>query len=386
MVKVPKGFNLVKRDNNRLGFVSYVRYRHVRKPLPSKWCTHTNSKAEAEKFALDNREKIIKEYLNKKRGPAMKLFEEFYAEGSPYFSGEEKRGRSLSKQAREKYHHTITKKFIPFLKESGINTYEKITTGVLEDFQDYLLKSGIKPQTVNDGLKPVRRVCNFLVRKKMIRENPCAGLVNIPVKKKDIKQRGCLELGKPRGAFDKKWKSEENRLLNMLVYTTGMRNSEIGRIKMSDVTEIKGVRFIEIKESKTESGERLVPLHDYVYQALKTFAKANKKNDGEAVFRLEQRVKFKDAVDELGGRIGMSEADMEKENITFYSGRHYWKTLMNAYKLGDDVEEIFMGHRVSNTVAETYNHRDKRGKDMLVKKAKNVFAILDKNIFAAKKK
>ena len=35
----PKGYNLVKRENKRLGFVYYVRYRHGGKMLSSKWNT-----------------------------------------------------------------------------------------------------------------------------------------------------------------------------------------------------------------------------------------------------------------------------------------------------------------------------------------------------------
>jgi integrase len=383
-VRVPKGYNLVKRENKRLGFVYYVRYRHEGKALPSKWCAHTNNKLEAEKFALENRERIIREYLNKKRRGGLKIIEKFYAEGSSYYQEDESRSRALSAEIRKKYHCAITKKLIPFLRENGINSYEKIDTAVMEDWQNELLKSGIKPQSVNDAVKTARRIFAYLARKRIIKENPCIGLKNIPVKKKDVKERGCLELGKIRGVFNKRWENAENKLMNMLVYTTGMRNSEIGRIKMEDIEEIKGIKFIEIKKSKTESGERLIPLHNYVYKTMKAFAAD--KNADESIFNLGRRVKFKSAVVELGKRIGMSAADLKKENITFYSGRHYWKTLMNAEGLGDDIEEILMGHRVAGGVAEVYNHRNKRGKGMLVKKAKKVFAILDKRVFPQKNK
>jgi hypothetical protein len=245
-VRIPKGYTLSKRENKRLGFVYYVRYRHEGKMLPSKWCCHTNNEAEADKFALENRERIIRDYLNRRRGDGLKVLREFYADGSACFAGEEKRGRSLSKQRRGRYRNVMEKKFIPFLRESGIDTCDQITTATLEDFQDYLLRSGVKPQTANDGLKSVRRVFGFLARKKIVAENPCVGIKNFPVKSGDVKKRGCFELGKPRGVF------------------------------------------------------------------------------------------------------------------------------------GDDIEEFLMGHGVARSVAETYNHRDKRGKDMVVKKAKKVFTILDR--------
>jgi integrase len=128
-----------------------------------------------------------------------------------------------------------------------------------------------------------------------------------------------------------------------------------------------------------------VPLHDYVYKALKDFAVTNKQDKSGYIFNPLRRGAYSRAVTELGKLVGMDTADLKKENITFYSGRHYWKTLMNAEGLGDDVEEVFMGHWVNNTVAETYNHRDTRGTDMLVKKAKKAFAILDKRLLVIKK-
>ena len=55
--------------------------------------------------------------------------------------------------------------------------------------------------------------------------------------------------------------------------------------------------------------------------------------------------------------------------------------MMNAGGLGEEAEEIFMGHKVSNNVSKLYNHKDKRGKELIVKKAKEVFSILDQYIF-----
>jgi hypothetical protein len=53
---------------------------------------------------------------------------------------------------------------------------------------------------------------------------------------------------------------------------------------------------------------------------------------------------------------------------------------MNAGDLGE-VEEYFMGHKVSNDVSKRYNHRDKQGQGKIAQKAQAVFKILDKNLF-----
>jgi hypothetical protein len=54
--------------------------------------------------------------------------------------------------------------------------------------------------------------------------------------------------------------------------------------------------------------------------------------------------------------------------------------MMNAEGLGD-VEEYFMGHKVSKDVAKRYNHLDKQGRKRIEEKALEVFNILDKRLF-----
>ena len=92
---------------------------------------------------------------------------------------------------------------------------------------------------------------------------------------------------------------------------------------------------------------------------------------------------FSSAASCLREKLEVTEEEAEAENITFYSGRHFWKTLMSAEGLGEDIEEIFMGHKVSHNVAKLYNHRDKQGKDMTLKKPQQVFSILDRCIFSS---
>ena len=115
------------------------------------------------------------------------------------------------------------------------------------------------------------------------------------------------------------------------------------------------------------------------------YIQKNNKGPEDYIFRLGKRKKlgsgiYKAAYLELAEHIGYSAEQLAKENITFYSGRHFWKTLMNSENLGD-VEEYFMGHKVGADVAKRYNHRDKQGKRKLLEKAKKVFTILDKRIF-----
>jgi hypothetical protein len=57
---------------------------------------------------------------------------------------------------------------------------------------------------------------------------------------------------------------------------------------------------------------------------------------------------------------------------------------MNAGGLGEDIEEYFMGHKISGDVSKRYNHKDQQGRDRLEEKVRMVFAILDKKLFKRK--
>jgi integrase len=374
-----KGYNLVKRENKRRGFVYYVRYWHEGRMLPSKWNTYSNIKEEAERFAQENRDRLIGKYLREHGKDGYEVFEHFYEGHSEYLACEEKRNRPLSETSRKNYHSVITGKFIPFMKERHINCYERVDVKALSEFQDHYLAKGIKPQTVNDYLKAVKRVYLYLTRKGLIRENPCVNLRSIPVHERDKEERGCYELERMKGVFDKRWGDQKLYLLCLLIYTTGMRNGEIVRLRMEDVVNFEGSRFIDIKKSKTANGVRLVPLHEKAYRKLKEYGAG--KLPEERIFKNCTSVTFSRANRELACMLRM-EKEAADENITFYSGRHFWKTLMNSGGLGEEVEEIFMGHKVSNDVAKLYNHRDKQGKKLMIKKAKQVFTILDKALFA----
>jgi integrase len=169
-----------------------------------------------------------------------------------------------------------------------------------------------------------------------------------------------------------------------------MRNSEIERVKVKDIIEIGGCHFIDIPESKTRNGIRIVPLHEFVYKKLSGFIISTGKQQDDRLFifsatgksKHNQSTLYNKSNNDMGRAMGISPDDLEKQHITFYSGRHYWKTLMNSEDLGD-VEEYFMGHKVSNNVARRYNHRDRQGQEKIVEKAEEVYKILDRRLFKA---
>jgi integrase len=377
-----KGFNLVIRESKKYGRRIFARLSHNGKTLPTKFNTYTDNEREAELYVKKNKERLIDGYLARKDGRMYRTLEIFYESGQD----------NLSDRCRKEYGTIIRNKFIPFLKQKKIYEFGQITKNVLINFQDTLLKTGIhrekkeakpmRPQSVNNNMKAVRDLFEKLARQNIIENSPCDSVRDLPVKEEDKKPRGCYELERIKGVFCRKWKDELSYLLCALIYTTGMRNSEIKRIKLNDIQLIDGCRFIKIEISKTPNGIRLIPLHKSLYEKIKIWEIKNKRGLNQ-LFDIHSE-KFNTANNELARRLKVSDEELERENITFYSGRHYWKTLMSAEGLGEDIEEIWMGHKVSGNVAKLYNHRDKQGRGRMVKKAKQVFTILDRCIFQTK--
>jgi integrase len=396
--RVPKGYYLCKVKNKKLGFVFYVRYIKDGKLVPSNYCTHTNDKEAAERFAVENRERILTAYYSKsvKREPQGELYsilKKYYAKNSPYLEVAAKRGRSIAEKSRVTYHNFITKQFIPYLRKEKIKKIVEIDTPFLARFQNHLLagtrkKQGIKPQTIAHYISYISQVFDHLLIEGHIKTNPCTSLPALKVQTTDCVVRGCYEIDKLKGVFNKRWNDELSYLLCLIIYTTGMRNGEIERIRVKDIVEIDGCHFIDIPVSKSKNGIRMVPLHDFVYKKLTRYIIKNKKTNNDKVFIADIKTLGSKVYDkanfELARFTEYTAEKLEQENITFYSGRHFWKTLMNSENLGE-VEEVFIGHKVTQNVAQRYNHRDKQGKKKFLEKTRKVFKILDKRVFASSK-
>jgi len=386
----PKGYSLSTVSNKKLVFVYYVRYIDKGQLVRSRWSTHTNNLEAAKRFAVENRNRLLTAYYQKRAGqkPSGSLYtimKKYYEKDSPYQKSDARRGRMLGDQSRISYHNAIMYHWIPFLKKRRIASLHEIDTPLMARFQDYCMDKGIKPQSVNHYVSFVSRIFENLVIRGQLTANPCSGLTPLRVKEQDVTLRNCYDLKTMRGVFNKRWDDELSYILCLMIYSTGMRNSELDRIQEKDIVRINQCRFINIPKSKTRYGARMVPLHDFVYGKLMRYIHKHNKGPDDLLFcqpngKALSRQRYTNANVDLGAFTHYDKARLEKEHITYYSGRHFYKTMMNAGELGD-IEEYFMGHKISNDVAKRYNHRDKQGQDKIVRRARDVFRILDKTLF-----
>jgi integrase len=387
----PKGYSLSKVKSKKLGFTYYVRYIVRGKLVPTRRSTHTNNLELAKQFAVINREKFLVEreeqqFRRQVSAELNNIVKTYYAKDSPFLEIDTRRGRRLSENTRRVYHNFMVKKLLPYLKETETTALTAITTPFLARFQNHLLRSGMKPQTINHGLSYISQMFNHLIIEGYCETNPCKSLAALKISDTDVTMRGCYDLAAIRGVFNKKWNDELSYLLNLLIYSTNMRNCEIGRIQTQDIVFINDTAFVNIPKSKTRHGERIVPLHPFVRRKLAHYIKKHRKQPDDYLFSNGKKIQsgvWTKAYHDLGALLGYDPARLAAEHITFYSGRHFWKTMTNAEELGD-AEEYFMGHKVSEDVARRYTHRDKQGREKILEKARLVFAILDKRLFTHK--
>jgi site-specific recombinase XerD len=380
-----KGYNLAKVKSKRYGFLYYVRYIENGKLIPSRWNTRTNNEQIAQHFAVTNRERILNEYHSRREVDSKfySILENYYKKDSPYLETARQRGRDISSRTAEEYHAFVIKTFVPFLREQNVHNANDITPQVVAKLQNEMLAKNLMSRTVNRKTGCVKAIFDHLLMDGLVSENPFKKAATLKTKSSESKIRNCHEIDRLKGAFNTRWQDTQAHLLCLIIYSTGLRNSEIERIQLQDIVTVKNLRFINVRQSKTENGIRLIPLHDFVYNKLAAYAKKKKRAPDEPVFqfgKVKRSLLYHKANTELGEKIKVNEETLKAQNITFYSGRHFWKTLMNAYELGD-VEEYFMGHKVSNDVAKRYNHRDKQGQQRIIGKAREVFKILDKALF-----
>jgi integrase len=388
----PKGYSLTKIPNKKQGFVYYVRYIEKGKLVPTRRVTHTNDYDSAVQFALENRERLLSEYHARKEGKEVTLYGflgAYYKEGSEYLAETGNRGRQISPKTRSVYYHFMHKNFIPFLRKRKIKRFEDLTAPVISDFQDSLLAKGNKAETVNRYTGSVSAVFDHLVRKGVIEENPFDKIDKLKVKAQSRAVRDCYAVDDVTGVFGRNWPSELSRLLCMIIYTANLRNGDIEKLQVKDIIKIDRYHFFNVRSSKTENGVRVVPVHPVLYEGLQNYIGGTGKQPEDYLFSVDgkpnQSALYRRANADMGAVMGFTEAELAERFITFYSGRHYWKTLMNSEDLGE-IEEYFMGHKVSNEVRKRYNHRDRQGKRILMKKTKELIDILDRRLFTAAKK
>jgi len=366
------------------GKVYYVRYFRDNKMIPSQWSTKTTDLREAEHFAKTNKEKILARYFNRKEGKVLySVLRNYYTKDSAHLVIDAARGRKISESSRQILHGFTVNTFIPFLQHSKIKEFDEISPVLMCRFQNYLLlEKKLLPQSINRQIGGIKAIFNHLFMTGVIARNIMKDIS--PLRAMNSKIRGCYSLEELSGVFKTPWEDRKSYLLCAIIYSAGLRNSEIQNLKPCDIITKEDTHFLTITKSKTDSGIRVIPIHPKLREALDEWVREKHlahdrylfvPGGNSCIYKTARKAHIR-----MASILGKESAELEEDNITFYSGRHFYKTMLNYHNLGD-IEELFMGHKVNRKVSERYNHKNKRGEKALLKEARKAIEIVDKTLF-----
>jgi integrase len=419
------GFNLTKISSNKFksGFQYSVRYKDfdTNKWLPLRKITNTDNEEMAIIFAIDNRNSIIENYTKKKQirdsntnlTDFYKMLETYYTENSSYLEDDSiNNKRKVTAVALVANRNFIKNYFIPFLQERNIHAPKEITSKIYTDFKLHLQQKNLATKSVNSYLGIVNRVLQNFMRNEIIEKLPYStggGSIRITAQEKaQARKPNLLPIEKLKHCFDYEVKDLFPYLLAMIGLTTGMRNSEIGRIKKEDLMYLESENIYLLKAynnktkfyNTTETDEyRKIPLHPFVAKYLIEFAKSKNQDDylfGDENGNIHQKkfhreiIQFYKNINNMTSKSKDISKELQDKVISFYSFRHTFNTLCVLYRFNDsnidrtdDIIDYFTGHKISNKMRANYTHINKVDNDIFYQNyEKFVIEVLDKFVFA----
>lgn len=172
--------------------------------------------------------------------------------------------RALSENTVSSYAVDLSK-LVAFAEEKGVLDVEGLNAQLAAEFLVHLGRSGLSARSAARHLSALRGLCRFLVREKLLTEDPSALLrhprigARLPKLLTRAEVMALLDApdpSTPRGVRD--------RAMLALMYATGLRVSELCGLKLGDVDRSRGVLMAYGKGRK----RRLVPVADIALQRL----------------------------------------------------------------------------------------------------------------------
>lgn len=264
--------------------------------------------------------------------------------------------RNLSGSTREAYRFDL-EKFNEFLvKAGGIThpTIDKVTTELIKSYLNHLqLNRGYKSTTLSRVIASIRVVFDFCVMRKYLESSPAAYIHNPKLPKKlpiyliDSELKKLLSAPNPED-----YSGRRDFAILVTLGFTGMRRQELVALNLDAIdVERKTIRVMG-KGSK----ERLIPMNDFVFNALNSYLEIRlPTGDAEAVFlnRNGGRLTGRSIVNIVQKYV--KKAGIGKEKISPHKLRHTFATLLHMNEV--DILEIksLLGHS-SITSTQIYTH------------------------------
>ncbi|HRS97171.1 MAG TPA: site-specific tyrosine recombinase XerD [Smithella sp.] len=176
--------------------------------------------------------------------------------------------RGVARNTLESYGRDL-RRFIDYaMKQKKIMTVGKITAETVVEYLTRMRQDGLSANSMNRFLAALRGFYKYLIREKIVDENPLANieLAKVWMKLPDTlsKDEMRLILEQPRG--QSATEIRDGAMLELL-YATGVRVSELVHLTMNNVNWQVGFLIVMGKGGK----ERIVPIGRVAYDALNRY-------------------------------------------------------------------------------------------------------------------
>ena len=88
--------------------------------------------------------------------------------------------RKLSNETVKNYEYDLNK-FISYLKENHINSFNKVTVGNIENYLKYI--SNLNSRSISRNITSINNLFIFLLKEKRVKKNPCEFIDRPKIKK-----------------------------------------------------------------------------------------------------------------------------------------------------------------------------------------------------------
>lgn len=174
--------------------------------------------------------------------------------------------KSLSPNTLEAYQNDLCH-LMEFIQEKGIS-YRNVTIDQLQEFCAVLIDLGISPRSLARTLSGIRSFYRFLLLEGEIEQDPTELLESPKIPRHIPDVLSVEEIDRIIAAVDlSKQEGQRNRAILEVLYSCGLRVSELCQLKMSNLYLNEGFIRVEGKGNK----ERLVPISDRAIQELEAW-------------------------------------------------------------------------------------------------------------------
>jgi integrase len=273
---------------------------------------------------------------------------------------------TLKKASVDKYRST----YDAFLERIGNRFMEDLTRDEIKTFKEHLLSKGMVAHTINGHLGRLHALFEFALKNGYIQgENPAANHL-IPHSKKAIKSRDKFYDDDLKAIYN--WETYGPMAITpdyfwgpLVCLFSGMRIEECTSLEVKSIKTDDGVVLMHIKDAKTPTGIRYVPVHSFLIKlGFLDYVEEVRKLGHEGLFWYLSEGAMGKLTNHNGTKKNLSrhfskyleKVQVKEDDNCFHSLRHTTITRFVARKVNNSTIYKLSGHTSDNSTHYEYLH------------------------------